>query len=74
MGMNPALIHKVVIHKDNWPDVQDWCEQYIGKFDDTWYKLGIDPVDQIFNQDRETESVWYFRHERDAVLFKLKWS
>jgi hypothetical protein len=31
-------------------------------------------VDQIFNQDRETESIWYFRYEKHAVWFKLKWS
>jgi len=72
--MNPNLIHKVIIHNDNWHLAQDWCEQNIGQFNDTWYKLGIDPVDQIFNQDRETESIWYFRYEKHAVWFKLKWS
>jgi hypothetical protein len=73
-GMNPKLKYRVVIHNNDWPLAQDWCEQYIGKFNYTWYKLGIDPVAHLFEQQTETESVWYFQHERDAMLFKLKWS
>lgn len=74
MVMNPDLKYQVIIHNDDWDLAQEWCEQNLGAFDDTWYKLGIDPVDQIFNSDRETESVWYFRNEKDAVAFALKWS
>jgi len=71
--MNPNLTHKVVIYNDDWHHAEAWCEQNIGEFNDTWYKLGIDPVDSIFNQHRETETVWYFLNEQDAVLFTLKW-
>ena len=72
--MNPDLKYQVIIHNNDWVNAQEWCEQNVGEFDDTWYKLGIDPVDSIFNQDRETETVWYFRYEKDAMLFKLRWS
>lgn len=72
--MNPDLKYEVVIHNNDWDLAQAWCEQNIGEFDDTWYKLGIDPMELLFNSDRETESVWYFRHSKDAVAFKLKWS
>lgn len=72
--MNPDLKYKVVIHNDDWDQAEIWCEQNFGVFGQSWYKLGIDPVDQIFNTDRETESIWYFRYEKDAMIFSLKWS
>ena len=73
--MNPALIHEVVIHNNNWHLAEQWCEQNIGKFDSTWYKLGIDPLEMMMRSaDQKTRTVWYFCHEEDAMMFKLKWS
>lgn len=69
--MNPDLKYQVVIHNDNWHLAQEWCEQTIGVFDQDWYKLGIDPVAHLFTN--QTESIWYFRSEKDAVLFSLRW-
>ena len=70
--MNQNLIHKVTIYNDEWHLAQEWCEQNIGEFNDTWYKLGIDPVSSLFYD--KVESVWYFKNESDAVLFKLRWA
>ena len=70
--MNPDLRYQVIIHNNNWHLAEDWCVQNVGAFDQDWYKLGIDPMNSMFN--RRTESVWYFRSEKDAVIFKLKWS
>ena len=72
--LGPEWKYCVKLHREDWDDIQTWCKETLGEFDDTWYKLGIDPVDSIFNQDRETETVWYFRYEKDAMIFKLRWS
>ena len=70
--MNPELTHEVIIYNNDWHLVQAWCEQNVGEFDHTWYKLGIDPLTQLF--ERRTKTVWYFRYEKDALMFKLKWA
>jgi len=71
-SMNLDLKYQVIIHNNDWPLAQEWCEQNIGEFNHTWYKLGIDPVDSLFN--KQVESVWYFRYEEDATLFALRWA
>lgn len=68
--MNPDLKYKVIIYND-WQLAQDWCEQTVGVFDQDWYKLGIDITMQLF--DERIESVWYFRSDKDAAMFALKW-
>lgn len=72
MSMGPEWKYRIVLRRDDWPDVQSWCEQTLGKFNDAWYKLGIDHASYIIHGYVET--VWYFKHERDAVLFQLRWA
>lgn len=64
--------YHITIINPNWPDVQVWCEVYIGEFDKDWYKLGIDPAEYIMNGD--IRSTWCFKTHENAVLFKLKWA
>jgi hypothetical protein len=70
--MNPKLKYKVIIHNHDWDLAEDWCLLNVGRFDQDWYKLGIDPVSHLFND--QVESTWYFRNEKDALMFRLKWS
>lgn len=72
MSLGPEWAYHITIEGDHWPTIQDWCEANIGKFNDTWYKLGIDPAASFIYG--VTRSVWYFKHERDAVLFSLRWA
>ena len=73
--MNPKLIHKVIIQNDHWHLAQEWCEQNIGEFNDTWYKLGIDPLETMMRPiGAKMQTVWYFQNEKDAMMFKLRWS
>ena len=73
--MNPKLIHKVIIQNDHWHEAAAWCDQHIGEFNDTWYKLGIDPLEMMMRPTgAKTQTVWYFRNEKDALMFKLKWA
>lgn len=62
--------HCIILDRDDWPKIQDWCVANLGKFDQTWYKLGIDPMAHL-NGDRRT--TWFFKHKKDAILFALKW-
>jgi len=39
--------------------------------DTDWYKLGIDPVAHIFEDNRTT---WYFKDEHKMAMFLLRWS
>jgi hypothetical protein len=70
--VNPALTHEVIIYNDDWHLAQTWCEENVGRFDQDWYKLGIDPVDRLFFA--KTQTIWYFRRAEDATMFKLKWA
>lgn len=55
-----------------YPEVQEWCEQNIGKFDQEWYKLGEDIMAQSILADYK--STYMFRDEQHAILFKLRWT
>ena len=72
MSLGPEWKYHIALHREDWYDIQLWCEQTLGEFDVAWYKLGIDPASYVIHGN--TETVWYFKNERDAVLFKLKWA
>ena len=55
-----------------YPEVCEWCEQNIGEFDQTWYKLGEDILAQSILTDYK--STYMFRRESDAVMFELRWA
>jgi hypothetical protein len=71
-AMNPDLTHEIIIHNNDWHLAEEWCNQNIGAFNQEWYKLGIDPMDNLLYE--KTPSVWYFRREQDAVAFALRWT
>jgi hypothetical protein len=64
--------YEIVIYREDWQSVEEWCADTFGDFGLRWYKLGIDPAQWILDDDFET--TWYFKNEADAVLFKLKWA
>lgn len=72
MVMSPDWKYHITLTTPDWLTVEQWCLANLGKFDDTWYKLGIDPAEYLFSG--QVRTVWYFRHERDAVAFALRWS
>lgn len=49
--------------------VSEWCEEHFGEFGDRWYRLGMDPL-----SDTDTPCVYFFKNDKDFVLFKLRWS
>ena len=69
--LGPEWKYHVTIRNEDWEAAQAWCNHYIGKFDEDWYKLGIDPAEYILFG--ETRTTWYFKREEDIVLFMLKW-
>lgn len=64
--------YRVEICTSDWSPVQLWCEQTIGEFDQDWYKLGVDLAEMLDNGLMRT--VWLFRREDHAMLFRLKWA
>lgn len=64
--------YRVEICTSDWYPVQLWCEQTIGEFDQDWYKLGVDLAEMLDNGLMRT--VWLFRREDHAMLFRLRWS
>lgn len=64
--------YHITLYRDDWPEIQRWCRDNIGEFNQDWYKLGIDPM-SFFN-DGSVQTTWYFKQEKHAVLFFLKWS
>lgn len=70
--MSPEWKYKITLDTPDWYSVECWCLLNLGKFDKTWYKLGIDPLEYVI--DGRTRTTWFFKEERDAVLFSLRWS
>ena len=70
--LGPEWKYHITIEEPDWHAAQAWCEIYIGKFDDEWYKLGIDPMDYVLNSRART--TWYFKREEDIILFSLRWA
>jgi hypothetical protein len=56
-----------------WPEVDQWCNNNIGLWNETWYKLGMDPMAGIV-EGIETRSTYLFKNEHDRLLFILRWS
>lgn len=52
--------------------VVPWCEANIGEFDRDWYRYGTDIASGVVGW--EPCDYYRFRREKDAVIFKLKWS
>lgn len=68
--LGPEWKYNITVTYSNWIEMQNWCENYIGEFDKDWYKLGIDPMMWL---NGDTSSTWYFKKEKDIILFKLRW-
>ena len=68
--LGPEWQHCIILDREDWPDIQDWCVANIGEFDQAWYKLGIDPLANMAGDRRTT---WFFKRKQDAILFALKW-
>lgn len=70
--LEPDWPYCITIHEPNWVDVEQWCNDYIGQFDQDWYKLGIDPAESLITNNIHT--TWYFKNQKDIILFELKWA
>ena len=55
-----------------WQEVQQWCHDNVGPWNEKWYKLGEDPAAQIFNPGYR--STYFFTTEQDQLMFILRWS
>ena len=70
MMLGPEWQHCIVLDRDDWPEIQDWCVANLGEFDQAWYKLGIDPMAHL---DGNRQTTWFFKRKQDAILFALRW-
>jgi len=68
--LNERLIYTAYT-KHQWPEVQQWCNDNIGPWNETWYKLGEDPAAAVFDPDYR--STYFFKTEQDQLLFMLRW-
>lgn len=69
--MSPEWKYKITIENPDWQGAEQWCMLNVGEFDQAWYKLGIDPAEYLIT--RKTKTVWYFKQEKDAFAFALRW-
>lgn len=72
-GLTPDLPYRVKVRNPDWASAQEWCNQYVGEFDKDWYKMGVD-IAEFVNGEQNIFTVWFFRLEKDAILFALRWS
>ena len=71
--MNDELLngYKIVVTVSDWKEVEDWCIEHVGHWNIDWYKLGIDPLAHLSGDYTTT---WYFKDEKNAMLFILRWT
>ena len=66
--------YSVVTSKSVCYDATKWCEQYIGsRWEPIHYKTGCWAVFWA-GAKMPKKYEWFFKHEKDAVLFSLRWS
>ncbi len=53
-------------------EVEPWCQEQFGEFDDRWYRYGTDIAQGIWG-NQPLYDHYRFRDEKDAVLFQLRW-
>lgn len=69
--MNPLL--KCPAHTSHdYPGVEEWCVANIGPWNETWYKVGPDIASIILHYDWQT--TYYFKTEKDQLMFILRWA
>lgn len=72
MVMTQDWPYHVTIETPEWWDAEHWCVAIVGDFGQDWYKLGIDPAEYVI--DGRTRTTWYFKQEKHAMMFRLKWA
>ena len=55
-----------------YPEVENWCVNYIGDWGEEWAKLGDDVTAQIVFPNYC--STYYFRTEQQLLMFELRWA
>jgi hypothetical protein len=71
MSLGPEWKYHIKICNPDWHLAEVWCYDNIGPFGENWYKLGMDIAHLI---DLQWETVWYFKNEKDYILFYLVWA
>jgi hypothetical protein len=56
----------------HWSDVEEWCDANIGPWNETWCKVGLDSESFIIT-DPHYRTTYYFKTEKDQLLFTLRW-
>jgi hypothetical protein len=69
--INPKLIH-VVYSRADWEETTPWLEANVGKFNETWYKLGRDIL--VGYAVGWPGDEYRFLREQDAAWFALRWA
>ncbi len=53
-------------------EVEPWCQEHVGEFDDRWYRYGTD-IAQGIVAGVNFYDYYRFQNEKDAILFQLRW-
>jgi hypothetical protein len=64
--------YHITVRNNDYREIEEWCNSVLGQFNEAWYKMGIDPLGYMSTGLLATD--WYFKKEKDAVLFALRWS
>lgn len=66
-----AVIQVTLAYCDSDPEIRSWCEATIGRCARDSRHVGT--VYPWYQANRFAHAVYYFAHERDAFLFRLRW-
>lgn len=66
---NPDLTIPVKTYS-HWTECEPWLTEIVGEWNVTWWKDFSDIA--AIGEVPEPDQYW-FKHEKDAVLFRLKW-
>lgn len=70
--LGPEWKHTIILTRRDYSAAEQWCLENLGEFDDRWYKLGVDPAGLVLSH-LTPKTIWYFKDEKDATLFALRW-
>ena len=69
--MNPKIIHDAYT-EHHYPEVEAWCRENIGLCNEDWYRVPLDLAEIILSGSGKTR--YFFKTERDKIMFILRWS
>jgi hypothetical protein len=73
--LDPKFKYRVMIPASaHWTETEPWLMVHVGEWNERWYRIHDDMAAMVVGAGEDIQREYWFTDERDAFIFKLKWS